>query len=93
MRRALSGKADLRHPRLSRDRRRDADRRLEEQAAPFAPIYHLGQQVERLARQADGRFRLETSRGTAILARAVIIAAGVGAFGPNRPPLDGIEAL
>ena len=25
-------------------------------------------------------------------ARAVIIAAGVGAFGPNRPPLPGIEA-
>jgi len=66
--------------------------RLEEQAAPFAPAYHLGQQVERLARQPDGSFRLETSRGTAVLAKAVIIAAGVGAFGPNRPPLDGIEA-
>jgi thioredoxin reductase (NADPH) len=65
--------------------------RLEEQAAPFAPVYHLGQQVERLARQPDGRFRLDTSRRTAILAKAVIIAAGVGAFGPNRPPLDGIE--
>ena len=25
-------------------------------------------------------------------ARAVIVAAGVGAFGPNRPPLAGIEA-
>jgi thioredoxin reductase (NADPH) len=66
--------------------------RLEEQAAPFAPVYHLGQQVERVARQADGRFRIETSRGAALLAKAVIIAAGVGAFGPNRPPLDGIEA-
>ena len=28
-----------------------------------------------------------------IEARAVIVAAGVGAFGPNRPPLDGIEAF
>jgi thioredoxin reductase (NADPH) len=65
--------------------------RLEEQAAPFAPVYHLDQQVERVARLADGRWRLETSRGTAIAARAVIVAAGVGAFGPNRPPLDGIE--
>ena len=27
-----------------------------------------------------------------VQARAVIIAAGVGAFGPNRPPLPGIEA-
>jgi thioredoxin reductase (NADPH) len=65
--------------------------RLEEQAAPFTPVYHLGQQVERLARQADGRFRIETGCGIALLAKAVIIAAGVGAFGPNRPPLDGIE--
>src|SRR6185437_9396387 len=59
--------------------------------APFTPVYHLGQQVERLARQADGRFRIETGCGIALLAKAVIIAAGVGAFGPNRPPLDGIE--
>jgi thioredoxin reductase (NADPH) len=67
--------------------------RLEEQAAPFAPVYHLGQQVERLVRMEDGRYRLGTERGTAIAARAVIVAAGVGAFGPNRPPLDGIEAF
>ena len=67
--------------------------RLEEQAAPFAPVYHLGQQVERLVRMEDGRYRIETGRGTAIAARAVIVAAGVGAFGPNRPPLDGIEAF
>jgi thioredoxin reductase (NADPH) len=66
--------------------------RLEEQAAPFAPAYHLGQQVERLGRQPDDRFRIETSRGTVLLAKAVIVAAGVGAFGPNRPPLEGIES-
>ena len=65
--------------------------RLEEQAAPFAPAYHLGQQVARVARVEDGGFRLETSRGTVLVAKAVIIAAGVGAFGPNRPPLAGIE--
>ncbi len=65
--------------------------RLAEQAAPFHPAYHLGQQVEGLVRLADGRFRLTTSAGTVIEAAAVIIAAGVGAFGPHRPPLDGIE--
>ncbi len=64
--------------------------RLEEQAAPFAPAYHLDQQVDRLERTATG-FRLTTSRGTVVAAKAVIVAAGVGAFGPNRPPLDGIE--
>src|SRR5205085_8917311 len=38
-------------------------------------------------------FLLETGGGTRIEARAVIVAAGVGAFGPNRPPLAGIEAF
>ncbi len=66
--------------------------RLAEQAAPFQPTYHLNQQVDAVAREADGRVRLTTSTGTEIVARAVIIAAGVGAFGPNRPPLPGLEA-
>lgn len=66
--------------------------RLVAQAAPFAPIYHLGQRVETLARQPDGRWLVGTSTGTQIDAAAVIVAAGVGAFGPNRPPLAGIEA-
>ncbi|MCC6467730.1 MAG: NAD(P)/FAD-dependent oxidoreductase [Alphaproteobacteria bacterium] len=66
--------------------------KLVAQAAPFHPIYRLGQQVTSLAPTADGGFSLATSSGTAIEARAVMIAAGVGAFGPNRPPLQGIEA-
>lgn len=78
--------------------------RLSEQAAPFRPVYHLGQRVDRLEpcrlsppgakpgeEPVDG-WRLVTSKGTVIEAGAVIIAAGVGAFGPNRPPLQGIEA-
>lgn len=64
---------------------------LEAQAAPFAPVYHLGQQVSGLEPQEGGRFKLTTSKGLEIDAGAVIVAAGVGAFGPNRPPMDGIE--
>jgi thioredoxin reductase (NADPH) len=66
--------------------------RLEAQAAPFRPHYHLDQQVEKLQRLENGLFSIETTRGVTIEAHAVIIAAGVGAFGPNRPPLDGLEA-
>ena len=62
---------------------------LEEQAAPFNPVYHLNQQVTSLE-SVDGRWLLETSKGVRIDTGAIIIAAGVGAFGPNRPPLDGI---
>lgn len=67
--------------------------RLEEQAAPFGPVFHLGQQVVDLTRDGDGRgWILTTSQGNCIHTRTVIIAAGSGAFGPNRPPLEGIEA-
>ena len=69
----------------------DLIERLKEQAAPFAPTYHLGRQMVGLERVGEG-WRCTLSDGTAIAARAVIIAAGGGAFGPNRPPLDGIEA-
>lgn len=65
--------------------------RLEEQAEPFAPVYHLGQQAEKLEELPDGQLRITTSRGAVITAKAIIIAAGAGSFGPNRPPLDGIE--
>lgn len=67
-------------------------RKLAEQAQPFAPTYHFGQKVEALEATTDGGFRLTTSAGTVILARAVIIAGGVGAFGPNRPPLESLAA-
>jgi thioredoxin reductase (NADPH) len=62
---------------------------LAAQAAPFEPVYALGQQVKSL-RADQGLWHLTTSTGTEIAARAVIIAAGAGAFGPNRPPLPGI---
>lgn len=65
--------------------------RLEAQAAPFKPVYHFGQRVDKLARGDDGRWLLTTSAGTRIDAAAVILAAGAGAFGPNRPPLEGLE--
>jgi thioredoxin reductase (NADPH) len=64
--------------------------RLLEQAAPFAPAFHLGAAVSGLAASEEGGFVVETVAGKRITARAVIIAAGAGAFGPNRPPLAGI---
>ncbi len=63
--------------------------RLERQAAPFRPVYLLGRRVERLE-GARGDFTLHTSSGDVVRAKAVIVAAGAGAFGPNRPPLEGL---
>jgi thioredoxin reductase (NADPH) len=65
--------------------------RLVAQAAPFHPHYHLGQRVAALVEDAAGGWRLTTEAGTEVAARAVVIAAGVGAFTPRRPPLAGIE--
>lgn len=63
--------------------------RLEQQAAPFAPTYHLDQQVTGLIRNGND-WQITTSRDTIIHARAIILAAGAGAFGPNRPPLENL---
>ncbi len=66
---------------------------LTQQAQPFSPVYHLGQKVMKLDKNYDGSFSLTTSKNTKINTKAVLIAAGSGAFGPNRPPIDNIEAF
>ena len=66
--------------------------RLAEQAAPFDPVYHLGHPVTGLTAIEGNRWRVTNSAGVVVDAGAVIIAAGVGAFGPHRPPLAGLEA-
>ena len=64
--------------------------RLEEQAEPFQPVYHLNQQAQAVEKTAEG-FKVTTSTGTVIDCRAIIIAAGAGAFGPNKPPLANLD--
>jgi len=64
--------------------------RLAEQAAPFKPRYLLGRQVTAL--QPAGVGWRVVAGDTMVTVRAVIVAAGGGAFGPNRPPLQGIAA-
>lgn len=62
---------------------------LEKQAAPFAPLYCLNQQIVSI-RQESGFWHVLSSAGTEMRVSAIVIAAGAGAFGPNRPPLEGI---
>ncbi|GCD74307.1 thioredoxin reductase [Acetobacter pasteurianus NBRC 3299] len=66
--------------------------RLEEQIAPFNIPRLLKHRVESLTGNR-GNFTLGTNQGTMLKAKAIIIAAGAGAFGPNRPPLEGLEAF
>lgn len=66
---------------------------LRQQVEPFNPTYHLKQQVTAIIPNdtAGKNWTVTTSKGIQIHTKAIIIAAGVGAFGPNRPPLSGIE--
>jgi len=78
---------------------------LEKQGAPFNPVFLLDQQVMTLeklpdpatpdgsavARGSENFWRLTTAKNNVIEAKAVIIAAGVGAFGPNRPPVEHLD--
>ena len=66
--------------------------RLMDQIKPFGAVFHFGERVDGVARQADGRFRITTDAGTELLTKVVVIAAGGGSFTPKRPPLEGIEA-
>ena len=65
--------------------------RLEAQAEPFDPVYHLNQRVEKLIQNSDKTFTVVTSKNNEINCKAVVIAAGCGAFGPHRPPLENIS--
>jgi thioredoxin reductase (NADPH) len=67
--------------------------RLLAQIEPFKAEFHLGQQVNVVERQADGRFRIETSAGSQLLTKTIVIAGGVGSFQPRRLKIDGIAAL
>ncbi len=71
----------------------DLTDRLLEQIKPFGATLHLGERLDGLQRQGDGRFLLTTDAGTTFLTKVVVIAAGGGSFTPKRPPLAGIESF
>jgi thioredoxin reductase (NADPH) len=66
---------------------------LLKQIEPFGATFHLGQTVTVVDKQADGRFLLETSKGTRFLTKTIFIAAGVGAFEPRTLKVEGLDAF
>ncbi|NJC73772.1 NAD(P)/FAD-dependent oxidoreductase [Planosporangium thailandense] len=69
---------------------------LVEQAAPYDPVYLLGQEAQQLDRvPRDGRpdlLKVKTSAGTEITAGAIVVTGGIGTFTP-RPLPAGEEFL
>lgn len=70
---------------------RELVERLERQIAPFAAPKHLGQQVSSVRRRDDGAFDVVTDAGTRFIAKAIVIAGGVGSFQPRKLKVDGLD--
>lgn len=64
---------------------------LLQQIAPFHAQFHLDQEVAEVQKLDEQWFRVATSKGTEFRCRAVIVAAGLGAFQPRKLPVAGAE--
>lgn len=64
---------------------------LLKQIHPFGAQFHLGEEVTVVKKREDGRFDVETDKGTRFLCKVVIIAAGVGSFQARPLRVPGIE--
>jgi thioredoxin reductase (NADPH) len=64
---------------------------LLKQIEPFGATFHLGQEVSVVEKKDDGRFFVQTSKGTQFLTKTIFIAAGVGAFQPRLLKVEGLE--
>lgn len=64
---------------------------LLKQIEPFGATFHFGQEVTVVQKQDDGRFFVETSKGTQFLTKTIFIAAGVGAFQPRTLKVEGLD--
>lgn len=65
---------------------------LMQQIAPFDPQFHLGQEVSQVRQLDEQRFEVVTSKDTRLHCRAVVVAAGLGAFQPRKLAVPGGEA-
>jgi thioredoxin reductase (NADPH) len=64
---------------------------LLKQIGPFGATFHLGQEVTVVAKREDGRFDVETNKGTRFITKTIFIAGGVGSFQPRTLKVDGLE--
>jgi thioredoxin reductase (NADPH) len=64
---------------------------LLKQIEPFGATFHLGQEVTVVRKQEDGRFFVETSKGTRFITKTIFIAGGVGSFQPRLLKVEGLD--
>jgi thioredoxin reductase (NADPH) len=66
---------------------------LQTQIQPFAPTFHLNQEVTEVARLDDGLISVRTSAGLHLTCKVLVIAAGVGAFQARKLAVEGAAEL
>jgi thioredoxin reductase (NADPH) len=64
---------------------------LLKQIEPFGATFHLGQEVSVVRKRDDGRFDVQTSKGTQLVTKTIFIAGGVGSFQPRLLRVDGLD--
>ncbi len=62
---------------------------LQTQIQPFAPTFHLNQEVAEVVRLDDGSLSIHTSAGLHCVCKVLVIAAGVGAFQARKLAVEG----
>ena len=72
---------------------RDLVERQVEQAMQYSPTICLNEKVTELQPNSDGVIELKTEPGNTHLSRAVVIAAGVGAFVPRTLDIPDLEKM
>lgn len=66
---------------------------LQTQIKPFAPSFHLNQEVTEVTRMDNGNITVRTSTGQHFICKVLIIAAGVGAFQARKLAVEGAAEL
>jgi thioredoxin reductase (NADPH) len=67
--------------------------KLQTQVKPFAPTFHLNQEVTEVTRSDDGALSVTTSTGQHFVCKVLVIAAGVGAFQARKLSVEGAAEL
>jgi thioredoxin reductase (NADPH) len=66
---------------------------LQTQIQPFAPTFHLNQEVAEVARLDNDLISVRTSAGLHFACKVLVIAAGVGAFQARKLAVEGAAEL
>jgi thioredoxin reductase (NADPH) len=66
---------------------------LQAQIKPFAPTFHLNQEVSAVTRLDDASISLSTSTGQHFVCKVLMVAAGVGAFQARKLAVEGAAEL